>query len=432
MFQVAVITTIVRTGGVLVDFSPGLMTNELGSMAEFTLELLVEPTADVTIPLSSADVSEGTLMVSSVTFTTDDWDIPQTVEITGINDALLDGNAQYIIRTGPIISDDPNYANVDPADITITNQDDDVPNLLLSQSGGTTRTAEAGSADTYSLVLASQPTAAVTVTVTPDTQARVNGSAVAINLTFTTGACPGPGNWCVPQNVSVLAIDDAANEGAHVSMIGNTITSADVIYNGLAALTIQAAILDNDGSLKIFLSKAKHNGAFDTDASLAGGTAAATNADGNAIPEADNFCDQDRANPARNTGIFRAMLVDNANRIASVSANAGDGQAAWVFKPNRVYGKGRRTRRVFTSDANSIFVFGTLRRSFGGGKTRYWTGLAADWTTSTNHCTGWTVNSAGANRGSRGRANQSDAAAITGSGGNNRCHRMNRVICVQQ
>ena len=94
-------------------------------------------------------------------------------------------------------------------DITVTNQDDDVPNVLISQSGGATRLAEGGASDDYTIVLSSQPTAPVTITVTPEAQATVNASAVPINLNFTAGACPGPGNWCTPQTVAVRAVDDA-------------------------------------------------------------------------------------------------------------------------------------------------------------------------------------------------------------------------------
>lgn len=423
---------IVPDGGVLVDFLPNLTTNEMGAMAEFSIELLEQPTADVIIPLESGDLSEGTLIPVSLTFTPDDWDIPQTIEITGINDAILDGNTAYIIRTRPIQSADPRFNGLDPVDITVTNQDDDIPNVLIAQSDGATRLTEGGASDDYTVVLSSQPTAPVTVTVTPDAQATVNASAAPINLNFTAGACPGPGNWCAPQTVAVRAVDDAADEGSHRALIAHSVASADASYAGLSAPGVESAILDNDGTLRVFLTKGRHNGAFDTDASLAGGGAAAVTGDGNGIDEADNFCDQDRANPARNTGSFRALLVDPANRVASATANAGDGQVAWVLQASRRYGKGKRLRRVFDSDTNAIFVFGQLRRSPGGGRGRYWTGLNPDWTSGPEHCTNWSVGTGGANRGMRGRANARDSVAITDSSSNNRCNRNSRLLCVQQ
>ena len=63
LIQTAAATgVVVPDGGVLVDFLPNLMTNEMGAMAEFTIELLDQPTADVIIPLESGDLSEGTLV----------------------------------------------------------------------------------------------------------------------------------------------------------------------------------------------------------------------------------------------------------------------------------------------------------------------------------------------------------------------------------
>src|SRR5204862_7447248 len=57
----------------------GLTTTEAGGTATFTVVLITRPVADVTIGLSSSDTTEGTVSPSSVTFTSANFDVPQTV-----------------------------------------------------------------------------------------------------------------------------------------------------------------------------------------------------------------------------------------------------------------------------------------------------------------------------------------------------------------
>ena len=51
-------------------------TTEDGVAATFTIFLESEPTADVTIPLSSSDLGEGTLGVTDVVLNAANWDDP--------------------------------------------------------------------------------------------------------------------------------------------------------------------------------------------------------------------------------------------------------------------------------------------------------------------------------------------------------------------
>ena len=74
---------------------PGpLTTTEAGGTATFTVVLTTQPTADVAIALSSSDTTEGTVLPASLTFTTRNWQTPQTVTVTGADDALVDGRSR--------------------------------------------------------------------------------------------------------------------------------------------------------------------------------------------------------------------------------------------------------------------------------------------------------------------------------------------------
>jgi hypothetical protein len=112
--------------GIDVGVPSGLFTSEAGLAVTFTLVLTSEPAADVTIPLSSTDTTEGTVSPASVTFTALDWSTPRTVTVTGADDAIVDGDQLYGVEIGPATSTDPSYAGIDPVDPAFTNVDNDV------------------------------------------------------------------------------------------------------------------------------------------------------------------------------------------------------------------------------------------------------------------------------------------------------------------
>jgi hypothetical protein len=105
----------------------GLITNENGSTATFQVALNVPPTADVVIPISTSDSTEGTASPGSLTFTSTNWNVPQTVTVTGVNDTNYDGIVAYTIVTGAAASADPNYQGMNAADVSVTNSDNDPP-----------------------------------------------------------------------------------------------------------------------------------------------------------------------------------------------------------------------------------------------------------------------------------------------------------------
>ncbi len=115
-----------RVIGITVSILSSTTTDEDGAISTFTAVLDSQPTDDVLIPLSSNDTSEGTVLPASLTFTTGNWDTPQTVTITGVNDDLLDGDIAYIIEIGPAVSTDNGYNGNDPADKSLTNNDNDL------------------------------------------------------------------------------------------------------------------------------------------------------------------------------------------------------------------------------------------------------------------------------------------------------------------
>lgn len=111
--------------GITINPTSGLTTTEAGGTAQFTIVLDSAPTNNVTINLSSTITSEGTVAPTSVTFTTGNWSTAQTVTVTGVDDAVVDGNIAYTIVTAAATSTDGNYNGLNASDVAVTNMDND-------------------------------------------------------------------------------------------------------------------------------------------------------------------------------------------------------------------------------------------------------------------------------------------------------------------
>ena len=85
-------------------------------------------------------------------FTTGNWQTPQTVTVTGVDDAVVDGPITYTILTAAAVSTDANYNTRDAADVLVTNTDNDTAGITVTPPGPLT-TTEAGGTATFTVVL---------------------------------------------------------------------------------------------------------------------------------------------------------------------------------------------------------------------------------------------------------------------------------------
>lgn len=118
--------------------SAGLLTNESGIAVTFQVTLTAPPKANVTIPISSSDTTEGTVSVSSLVFTPTNWKVPQTITVTGVNDTIFDGDVAYSVVLGAATSADPDYAGFDPRDVSLTNLDNEVKFYVVNDATANT------------------------------------------------------------------------------------------------------------------------------------------------------------------------------------------------------------------------------------------------------------------------------------------------------
>lgn len=130
----------VTVSGIVITPITGLTTTEAGGTATFDVVLSTVPTDTVTVTFQSSNPAEGTVPATPLTFTVGNWNVPQTVTITGVDDAVYDPGTVYTIVSNPATSNDLNYAGVNPADVTVTNTSDDAlpePDAVWDGCGAT-------------------------------------------------------------------------------------------------------------------------------------------------------------------------------------------------------------------------------------------------------------------------------------------------------
>ncbi len=250
------------TAGYTVNPTSGLQTTETGGITTFTIRLNTRPTANVTISITSSNTNEGTVIPTSVTFTPATWSNPQTITITGVDDDIDDDNVAYTIITGAATSSDTKYSGLNPADVSVTNIDNDTAGFTVNPTSGL-QTTEAGGTATFTVKLNSKPTADVTITLASSNPAE--GTVNPTSLTFTSG------NWNSLQTATITGVDDDVDDdNVTYTITTGTATSTDAKYNGLNPPDVSATNIDNDDA---GVAVSPYEGLYTTEA---GGTATFT------------------------------------------------------------------------------------------------------------------------------------------------------------
>lgn len=208
--------------GFAVSQSGGSTTvSESGGTDTFTVVLTSQPVSNVVMDITSSDVGEATVDRSRLTFTPANWNSPQTVTVSGINDSVTDGNQVSIVTVSvnDALSDNAFDALPDQL-VSVTTTDVVTPNagFSVSQTGGSTSVREDGTTDTISVVLTAQPAANVVFDIAGSDigEATVSTS----TLTFT------PTNWNSPQIITVTGVSDGVVDGDQTSTVTISVNDA--------------------------------------------------------------------------------------------------------------------------------------------------------------------------------------------------------------
>ena len=149
-----------------VILTPTTLTVNEGSTADYTVELSVQPTADVTVDITGGgDVS---VNPTSLTFTATTWDTAQTVTVTAAQDTDAADDAQTVGHA-VASSSASEYVGATLDGLAVTVDDDEDPAVTVSFELGTYSVAEGGSV-TVKVQLSADPEREVVVLLTTTNQ----------------------------------------------------------------------------------------------------------------------------------------------------------------------------------------------------------------------------------------------------------------------
>jgi len=235
-----------------VETDNSTLVEENGITDSFTIELAWQPDHPVTVRLgdlngNASGLADITVDPNTITFSTSDWNSPRTIDVTAINDAL--GEGDEIERVYFVLdSNDPNFHHGNSIPVPVTVLDDDVPKVIITETGELTTVSEEGpTSDQYDVVLGYPPTSTVTIWLN-DESSPDQVTYLPPFLSFSTSSGVA-GGWDQPQTVTVTAIDDPDYEGdPHSTVITHAVTQTggSQEYDGLEAADVVVGIADND------------------------------------------------------------------------------------------------------------------------------------------------------------------------------------------
>ena len=234
-----VVAVAMTTPGVTVSKTALTVTEEDTTGATYTVVLDSQPTATVTVTVAGHAGTDVTPSPTSLTFTTTTWGTAQTVTVTAGADADTANDA--VTLTHSAASTDTGYEGITIAGVavTVTDNDNDAPPGVTVSTSALTVTEEDPTGARYTVVLNSEPTATVTVTVAGHAGTDVSLTPSSATLTFT------PMNWGTAQTVTVTAGPDADAANESVSLT-HSAASPDSNYQGITIGGVAVTVRDND------------------------------------------------------------------------------------------------------------------------------------------------------------------------------------------
>ncbi len=141
--------------------------SENGTSSSISVVLTSEPTSTVTLTLSDNGTSE-VIYPTSVVFDSGNWSTSQTITLTGKDDNVSDGSQTTLLTLTPSGGD---YSGLSSQTLTVTTADNDTVGFSLS--GTTASVSENGTSSSISVVLTSEPTSTVTLTLSDNDTSEV-------------------------------------------------------------------------------------------------------------------------------------------------------------------------------------------------------------------------------------------------------------------
>ena len=278
-----------------------------------------------------------------------------TLRFKPANDDVDEEGETVILQGAEVVaSDSDEFLTVNSASFTIT--DDDTRGITISPASLATGSGigmKEGGTSTYSLVLDTEPTDTVTVTVASEQDNLIR--LTPETLTFT------PSNWSTTQTISVVSLDDGADTSFRDAFIAHGVSGGD--YGSVSVGDI-SVIIENTTQAYIYLDDAQ-----------------ASESDGyveftvsvrpilRTVPVVVRYTTVD-GTAAAGTDYTRQVNTGQTYKIFSIPANGGSGTIRIPITDNEVYGPAKKTftlqltnqnnKALLDGDATSLTATGSI------------------------------------------------------------------------
>ena len=201
----------------LFDPSENLQTSEDGKSQSVEVRLSCIPDSTVIYHFASDNTQEGEIVSGAeLSFSTDNWNVPQTLTIDGVDDEVMDGATEYHVTATPDPANPSAFGET--RELTVVNLDNEMPAINADNN----ITVTEGTGYELAVSLATQP--ASEVTISPDIS-YVEGMTISPQtLTFT------PENYKAEQTFIVSIQDDNVVNGDREADIVLHSQSSDADY----------------------------------------------------------------------------------------------------------------------------------------------------------------------------------------------------------
>ncbi len=231
--------------GIIVDTSlaadetPDVATSTLmvgeGMTGMYSVRLESQPTGTVTVMVRGAS-GDVTVKPSRLIFTTSNWDEEQMVEVKAGQDDDAEPDVDVELTH---MASGGGYSGVTSGTVTVTITEDDTHRKGVIVTPTALSVTEGGASARYTVVLGSEPTGTVKVTLGGLAEAKTESLVVnPTSLTFTRG------DWKRPQPVTVTAAED--DNATPESTVTLTHTVSGGGYDNENASNVVVTITDND------------------------------------------------------------------------------------------------------------------------------------------------------------------------------------------
>ena len=230
--------------GVFISTTHAFVDEDAGTDT-YTVHLGSQPTTTVTVKASSSDTGAARVAPPTLTFTTTNWNDPQTFTVTGVNDDIDNSNdLRQATITHTVSGGD--YTGQAASAVNVNVSDDDERGITVTAAQPDTIPEDGGRA-TYTVALDSQPTG--NVTVTPHNFDPTVVTVQPASLRFT------PGNWKTARTVTITGVDDDidnSNEQRETTILHNV--SAPISdYAAESADDVSVSVTDDDADPTVTL-----------------------------------------------------------------------------------------------------------------------------------------------------------------------------------